>query len=60
MIKVKNNNGEIIEVTQVAWDVLYCHRDGFELYVEKKKPVKKSPAKKKAPAAKKVKKDESK
>lgn len=59
MIKVKNNNGEIIEVTQVAWDVLYCHREGFELYIEEKKTVKKSPAKKKAPA-KKVKKDESK
>jgi hypothetical protein len=30
-IKIRNNNNEIIEVSKVAWDVLYSKRSGFSL-----------------------------
>jgi|GEM_PF-5470512 hypothetical protein len=34
IIKVRNNNNEVIEVSKVAYDVLYSKRDGFSLYSE--------------------------
>lgn len=64
MIKIKNNENEIIEVTQIAWDVLYSNRDGFSIYVDKVeeaevknvtvKEPKATPAKKPSPVKKKV------
>lgn len=35
MVKITNNNNKVMEVTQIAWDVLYSNREGFSLYVEK-------------------------
>jgi len=66
MIKIKNNENEIIEVTQIAWDVLYSHREGFSLYVEQvenmtvKEPAKptRKPIPKKKPVSKKVNKND--
>lgn len=34
MLKVKNNGGQIIEVSQSVWEILYKNREGFSLYVE--------------------------
>ena len=75
LLKVVNNKGKQIKVTQFAWDTLYKDRKGFSLYVEdKKKSESKTDTKsqntkkpkttakttaKKAPAKKKVAKNDS-
>lgn len=59
-MKVTNNAGKVIEVTQAAWDLLYSKRDGFKPYEEKKQTstAKKPTAKKTTSTTKKVKEDE--
>lgn len=61
-LKVTNNAGKVIEVTQAAWDLLYSKRDGFKPYQEKKQTTqKKTTTTKKTTSStqKKVKEDES-
>lgn len=55
LLKVKNNAGNIIEVTKTAWELLYHEREGFELVKENSKTKASSSTTKK-----KVKKDDSK
>lgn len=51
-VRVKNNAGKIIEVSRLAWDVLYSKREGFSIYKETKK-TDKEPAQEKEKTGKK-------